>query len=80
MKSLKATSFMKCQMISELLFRILKMFILMSIKPTFNPFVSGESSKVVLKRSIEQHALICIENSEDVYDALDLVKLLNRRY
>ena len=37
---------------------------------------SGESSKVVLKRSIEQHAFICIENSEDVYDALDLVKLL----
>ena len=37
---------------------------------------NGESSKVVLKRSIEQHALICIENSEDVYDALALVKLL----
>jgi len=36
----------------------------------------GESSKVVLMRSIEQHALICIENSEDVYDALGLVKLL----
>ena len=39
---------------------------------------NGESSKVVLKRSIEQHAQICIENSEDVYDALDLVKLLHR--
>ena len=37
---------------------------------------SGESSKVVLMRSIEQHALICIENSEDIYDALALVKLL----
>ena len=37
---------------------------------------NGESSKVVLKRSIEQHAFICIENSEDIYDALDLVKLL----
>jgi superfamily II DNA or RNA helicase len=37
---------------------------------------NGESSKVVLMRSIEQHALICIENSEDVYDALGLVKLL----
>lgn len=36
----------------------------------------GESSKVVLKRSIEQHAKICIENSEDVYDALALIKLL----
>ena len=36
----------------------------------------GESSKVVLSRSIEQHAYICIENSEDVYDALILAKLL----
>ncbi len=38
---------------------------------------NGESSKVVLRRSIEQHAKICIENSEDVYDALALMKLLN---
>lgn len=38
---------------------------------------NGESSKVVLRRSIEQHAKICIENSEDVYDALVLMKLLN---
>ena len=38
---------------------------------------SGESSKVVLKRSIEQHAKICIENSDDIYDALSLMKLLN---
>ena len=38
---------------------------------------SGQSSKVVLKRSIEQHAKICIENSEDIYDALSLMKLLN---
>lgn len=37
---------------------------------------SGESSKVVLERSIVQHAKICIENSEDVYDALALAKLL----
>ncbi len=36
----------------------------------------GESSKVVLERSIEQHARICIENSEDVYDALGLAKML----
>jgi len=36
----------------------------------------GESSKVVLERSIEQHAKMCIENSEDVYDALALAKLL----
>ena len=36
----------------------------------------GESSKVVLSRSIEQHATICTENSEDVYDALILANLL----
>lgn len=36
----------------------------------------GESSKVVLERSIAQHAYICIENSEDVYDALGLAKML----
>ncbi|VAW11428.1 Putative helicase [hydrothermal vent metagenome] len=37
---------------------------------------NGESSKVVLERSIAQHAKICIENSEDVYDALALAKSL----
>ena len=37
---------------------------------------SGESSKEVLKKSIEQHAKICVENSEDVYDALTLMQLL----
>jgi len=37
---------------------------------------AGESSKVVLERSIEQHGKICIENSEDVYDALALAKKL----
>jgi superfamily II DNA or RNA helicase len=37
---------------------------------------SGESSKVVLERSIAQHGRICVENSEDVYDALDLAKKL----
>lgn len=36
----------------------------------------GETSKVVLERSIAQHARICIENSEDVYDALGLAKML----
>ena len=38
---------------------------------------AGESSKVVLQRSIEHHARICIENSEDLYDALDLMKRLD---
>ena len=37
---------------------------------------AGESSKKVLERSIIHHAKICIENSEDVYDSLALVKLL----
>lgn len=37
---------------------------------------AGESSKVVLERSIAHHAYLCIENSEDVYDALALAKLL----
>lgn len=36
----------------------------------------GESSKKVLERSIDHHARICTENSEDVYDALELAKLL----
>ena len=37
---------------------------------------AGESSKKVLERSIEQHAKMCIENSEDVFDALILAKKL----
>jgi len=37
---------------------------------------NGETSKVVLERSINNHAKICIENSEDVYDALGLAKML----
>ncbi len=36
----------------------------------------GEHSKNVIKRSIEQHAKICMENSEDMWDALDLAKEL----
>ena len=38
--------------------------------------INGESSKVVLERSIDHHAQICIENSEDEYDALALAKML----
>jgi hypothetical protein len=37
---------------------------------------AGLSSKVILERSIAQHALICSQNSEDVYDALLLAKKL----
>lgn len=49
------------------------------IKKTYlNAVDRGESSKIVLEKSVEQHAKICIENSEDVYDALGLVKVLEQ--
>lgn len=37
---------------------------------------AGESPKKVLEKSIHHHAVMCIENSEDVFDALILVKML----
>lgn len=37
---------------------------------------SGKSTKDVLEMSIKQHTHICVENSEDVYDALALAKML----
>jgi len=37
---------------------------------------SGQKSMVVMERSIAQHSKICIENSEDIYDARALAKLL----
>ena len=47
------------------------------IKETYTESIqNGESSKVVLEKSIAQHAYICIENSEDIYDALSLAKML----
>ncbi|WP_411030797.1 DEAD/DEAH box helicase [Spongiimicrobium sp. 3-5] len=39
-------------------------------------FAQGLKSKTVLERSIEQHAKICVENSEDVFDARLLAKEL----
>ncbi|MEX0290417.1 MAG: DEAD/DEAH box helicase [Flavobacteriaceae bacterium] len=39
-------------------------------------FAQGLKSKTVLERSIEQHAQICVENSEDVFDARVLAKQL----
>ncbi len=39
-------------------------------------FAQGLKSKLVLERSIEQHARICVENSEDVFDARLLAKEL----
>ena len=37
----------------------------------------GESSKVVLEKAIKHHSNMCVENSEDEFDALILVKELN---
>lgn len=37
---------------------------------------SGKKSFTVIEQSIAQHSAICIENSEDVYDARALAKLL----
>jgi superfamily II DNA or RNA helicase len=34
----------------------------------------GKKSFTVIERSIEQHSKICIENSEDVFDARELIK------
>lgn len=39
-------------------------------------FAKGLKSKSVLEKSIEQHAKICVENSEDVFDARILAKKL----
>ena len=41
-----------------------------------NTIQAGESSKRVLEKSIHHHAVMCIENSEDVFDALILAKKL----
>ena len=47
------------------------------IQKTYTESVkAGESSKVVLERSIAQHGKMCIENSNDLYDALALAKML----
>ncbi len=37
----------------------------------------GIKSKIVLDKSVEQHAQMCYENSEDVFDARDLAILLD---
>ncbi|MFT4830462.1 MAG: superfamily II DNA or RNA helicase [Psychroserpens sp.] len=39
-------------------------------------FAQGLKSKTVLEKSIEQHAQICVENSEDIFDARILAKQL----
>tara|TARA_B100001109_G_C18863043_1_gene475129 strand:+ start:599 stop:2137 length:1539 start_codon:yes stop_codon:yes gene_type:complete len=35
-----------------------------------------EHSKIVIQKSIDQHAAMCIDNAEDMWDALDLADLL----
>ena len=37
----------------------------------------GKSSKTVLEKAINHHSIMCVENSEDEFDALILVKELN---
>jgi superfamily II DNA or RNA helicase len=39
-------------------------------------FALGQRSKIVLENSIEQHAQICLENAEDVFEARILAKQL----
>lgn len=41
-----------------------------------NAMKRGDHSKVVIQKSIDQHAKMCIENADDLWDALDLAKLL----
>ncbi len=48
------------------------------VKQTYlDSLKNRESTKVVLEKSLLHHAKMCIENSEDVYDALDLAKKLS---
>jgi len=42
-----------------------------------NSLRNGKSSKVVLQEAIKHHSKMCVENSGDVYDALNLVKELS---
>ncbi|MGB0166885.1 MAG: DEAD/DEAH box helicase [Luteibaculum sp.] len=37
---------------------------------------AGRKPKIVIEKSIQHHAKMCIENSEDLFDAKDLAKLL----
>jgi len=49
-----------------------------SIKNSYKKALkNGLSTKVVLEEAREHHAKMCVENSEDVYDALTLAQSLN---
>ena len=51
--------------------------ILFDMKATYISTIrAGESSKRVLEKSIDHHTKMCVENSEDMFDALILAKLL----
>lgn len=41
-----------------------------------NAMMMGQHSKVVIQKSIDQHARMCAENADDMWDALDLGKAL----
>ncbi|KAA3649006.1 MAG: DEAD/DEAH box helicase [Bacteroidetes bacterium] len=48
-----------------------------NIKEEYEKSMSiNEHSKYVIQRSIDQHVKICIENAKDVFDAIDLAKIL----
>ncbi|MEJ2583911.1 MAG: DEAD/DEAH box helicase family protein [Robiginitalea sp.] len=49
----------------------------LDVKETYKEiFAQGKKSKEVLEISIEQHAQMCVENSEDIFDARILAKML----
>ncbi len=49
----------------------------LNIKAEYNHAMSlGQHSKVVIAKSIDQHTKMCVENADDMWDALDLAKEL----
>lgn len=49
-----------------------------NIRDVYKQYVKeGKSTKGVLEESIRHHAILCAENSEDVYDAITLTQLLS---
>jgi signal transduction histidine kinase len=53
------------------------MLLLMSMKSTNLPLLRNLRSKVVVEKSLEQHASMCVDNSEDLYEAKQLAKELH---
>jgi hypothetical protein len=48
-----------------------------SVKDEYDKAMSmGRHSKTVIEKSINQHARMCLENADNMWDALDLAKLL----